>query len=213
MIWIKICGITNFADAQAAASLGADALGFIFAKSPRWVQPEKVREIVLSLPPETEKIGVFMDEKPEKAREIAEFCGLTGLQFHGNESPEYCKKFKDYQVIKAFRVNSEKGWDKIFPYVQNNAIDRILLDTYVKGVPGGTGKTFPWKMVASRNWKDIPVIVAGGINPLNVTSCLQEANPFGIDIGSGVEREPGKKDHSMLKELFEKVRGIKYSSS
>jgi len=207
LTWIKICGLTNLPDAKLAVSLGANALGFIFAPSKRKVEPEKVNEIVNCLPEETEKIGVFIDKEAEEVRKIAGFCGLTGLQFHGNESPQYCKKFMDYKVIKTFRVNAEKGWDNIISYVQVSAVNRILLDTYVTEVPGGTGKTFPWDLVPiHENWGDIPVIIAGGLTPKNVARAIKEARPFGIDVGSGVEREPGIKDEIKMKKLIYEVR-------
>jgi len=189
-------------------SLGADALGFIFAPSKRLVKPEKVKNIVAGLPQSVEKIGVFLNHKVEEVVEIAEFCGLTGLQFHGEEPPAYCKKFIScYQVIKAFRVDKQTGWDKIAPYLEGNAINRILLDTYVPGVPGGTGKAFAWEIVTTQNWEGVPVILAGGINPSNVKQAIKTANPFGIDVGSSVESEPGEKDADKLKQLFLKVKG------
>ncbi|KUO51942.1 MAG: hypothetical protein APF76_06810 [Desulfitibacter sp. BRH_c19] len=217
MTWIKICGITNLPDAKKAVELGADALGFIFAPSKRQIEPEKVREIIASLPPKIEKIGVFLISDADEVKRIAEYCGLTGLQFHGSESPQYCKEIREFyqstpmdtdghrQVIKAFRVNAGKGWDEIIPYVQSCAIDKVLLDTYVEGLPGGTGRTFPWELAANFNWDNIPVIIAGGINPSNVVRAIKEADPFGVDVGSGVEREIGKKDHEKLYKLFREV--------
>ena len=209
MTWVKICGITNLQDAKEAAFLGADALGFIFATSKRKVDPQKVKEIVASLPREIEKIGVFLDNGADEVREIADFCGLTGLQFHGSETPQYCKKFSDFWIIKAFRVNAHRGWDEILPYVKNNAVHRVLLDTYVEGVPGGTGKAFPWKLATAKKLVNIPVIVAGGITPLNVLSAIKEASPFGIDVSSGVEKEPGVKDVEKLKSLIQHVKEFK----
>ena len=145
-MWIKICGLTNLGDAQKAASLGVDALGFIFTESRRKISPEAAREIILKLPKNLEKIGVFVNRKPEEAARIAGYCGLTGLQFHGEETPEYCSLFPGFQVTKAFRVDHEKGWDQIPHYLENKGVDRILLDTYIAGIPGGTGRCFPWKL-------------------------------------------------------------------
>ncbi|MEL7568182.1 MAG: phosphoribosylanthranilate isomerase [Dehalobacterium sp.] len=206
MTWIKICGITNLADAQLAVSLGVNALGFIFTSSKRQVKGETVREIVSSLPQKVEKIGVFLDQAEEEVKGIAEYCGLTGIQFHGSEPPEYCKKFSGYRVIKAFRINQSAGWDKIPLYLKDQAINNILLDTFVLGVPGGTGMTFPWELVRSFDFCQMPVIMAGGINPSNVNRAISEALPFGIDVGSGVEEEPGRKDPDKLRELVSKVR-------
>lgn len=209
MTWIKICGITNLADAQLAVSFGVNALGFIFASSKRQVTGETVREIVSLLPQKVEKIGVFLDQAEEEVKGIAGSCGLTGVQFHGSEPPEYCKKFSGYRVIKAFRVNESIGWDKIAPYMGNQAINNILLDTFVPGVPGGTGRTFPWRLVREWNFFGVPVIVAGGINPSNVVRAVTEAQPFGIDVGSGVEQEPGRKEPDKLRELVNKVKNRK----
>lgn len=211
MTWIKICGITNPLDAQEAVLLGADALGFIFADSKRKVKPQAAKEIIDLLPGHVEKIGVFLDEKAQEVEAVARFCGLTGLQLHGRESPEYCKGFAQYKVIKAFRVNDRMGWEEIGPYAAAGVVDRILLDTYVEGVPGGTGKTFPWRLVPQLGkslTRDMPVIVAGGINPLNVLQAIKEANPFGIDVGSGVERQAGVKDHEKLKQLIYQVKKL-----
>ncbi|WP_028306444.1 phosphoribosylanthranilate isomerase [Desulfitibacter alkalitolerans] len=209
MTWIKICGITNLLDAQEAVLLGADALGFIFADSKRKVKPQAAKEIIDLLPGHVEKIGVFLDEKAQEVEAAARFCGLTGLQLHGSESPKYCKGFAQYKVIKAFRVNERMGWEEIGPYAASGVVDRILLDTYVEGIPGGTGKTFPWRLVPQLRkslTRDMPVIAAGGINPLNVLQAIKEANPFGIDVGSGVERQAGVKDHEKLKQLIYQVK-------
>jgi len=213
LTWVKICGLTNLADAKTAVLAGADALGFIFTDSKRQVRPETVKEITTSLPRQIEKIGVFINQDRQEVRRIAELCNLTGLQFHGQESPQYCREFKDYTVIKAFRVNAERGWDEILAYTQLNVVDRILLDTYVPGLPGGTGKTFPWTVVTNRkNWGNIPWIIAGGINSENVSRAIVEARPFGVDVGSGVEKEPGKKDEQKVKQLICTVRKTEVDS-
>ncbi|SMB90409.1 phosphoribosylanthranilate isomerase [Desulfonispora thiosulfatigenes DSM 11270] len=200
MTWIKICGITNIPDAKLACSLGADALGFIFAPSTRKVNPKIAQEIIKDLPFDVEKIGVFMDEDIKVVQEIAEYCGLTGLQFHGKESPKYCKNFAKYKVIKSFRIKEEQDLEKTNDYLEN--VDLILLDTYVPAVPGGTGKTFPWEIARKQVGGGVPVIIAGGINASNVNKAIRVASPFGIDIGSGVESEPGKKDKEKLSKLF-----------
>jgi phosphoribosylanthranilate isomerase len=203
LTWIKICGITNLEDAKTAVDLGADALGFIFAPSKRRVEPEKAREICKGLPERIEKIGVFVDRDLNEVKEIAALCKLTGLQFHGKETSEYCREFnKAYMVIKAFRVDGKKGWGEIPAYIRAKVVHRILLDTYVQGMSGGTGRTFPWTLVKGKDWGNIPVIIAGGINPSNAAEAIREACPFGIDVGSGVEREPGQNDREKLKKLI-----------
>lgn len=206
MVWIKVCGLTNHGDVQTAIANGVNAVGFIFAPSVRQVTPEQVKEMVEQIPDNIERIGVFMNHEADYVEEVAKYCGLSGLQFHGIETPEYCKRFTNYKVIKAFRVDAAKGWDKILPYIDAGAVDRILLDTYIKGVAGGTGKAFPWSLVNSmKNWGDTPVIVAGGINLDNVCQLLEQVEIFGIDVGSGVESSPGKKDEKKIKQLVERV--------
>jgi len=207
MVWIKICGITNMTDAEAAVAYGANALGFVFARSKRKVEPDAARGIIQVLPPEVEKIGVFADQEIGLVQEIAGHCGLTGVQLHGDESPQYCSFLRDYKVIKAFRINARIDGEKIKTYLLNNNIKRILLDTYVPEQLGGTGKTFNWEMVPRQEWYHVPVIIAGGLNAVNVAQAIHLANPFGVDVGSGVEKEPGKKDLVKLKSFIKIARG------
>ncbi|WP_243270083.1 phosphoribosylanthranilate isomerase [Thermanaerosceptrum fracticalcis] len=207
MVWIKICGITNLADAETATAFGANALGFVFAPSKRKVEPDTARQIIKALPPEVEKIGVFVNEEVARVKEIANYCGLTGLQLHGEESPDYCSYFRNYDVIKAFRVSNYIDWQSIKPYVVNQCINKILLDTYVPQQLGGTGKTFPWEIVGEQEW-EVPVIIAGGLNAGNAALAVRLGKPFGVDVASGVEKEPGKKDPVKLKAFIEKARGL-----
>ncbi|MFZ7102854.1 MAG: phosphoribosylanthranilate isomerase [Peptococcaceae bacterium] len=209
MVWIKICGLTNREDAEAAAALGTDALGFIFAAGKRQAERERVKEIIALLPEKVEKIGVFLDQDRDYVRETLTYCRLTGVQLHGSESPRYCRQFRDFTVIKAFRVDEKRGWDDIRQYVEEEAVHRILLDTYVAGLAGGTGQTFPWSLIKSRHtWSDIPLIIAGGITPANVSRAIATGEPFGIDVGSGVELEPGKKDRKKMRQLIIQARAI-----
>ncbi len=208
-MFVKICGFTNQADAEAAVALGINVLGFIFAESKRQVEVEKAREIIKALPPRVEKIGVFVDEKSETVKRIAAYCGLTGLQFHGNESVEYCRTFADYFVIKAFRIKGEKDLEKIELYLESREVDMILLDTFAEGVQGGTGKTFPWawaKKLVQRGIK--PVVVAGGITPGNISVALRTSQALGIDVCSGVEKRAGKKDIQRMKALSKGIHHI-----
>lgn len=208
MTYVKICGITRLEDALKAVHLGADALGFVFAQSKRRINPCKAKTIVSKLPENVEKIGVFVNSSPEEVLSTAQYCSLTGLQFHGEESPQYCREFiNNYTVIKAFRVNRTRGWDAIPAYRGKGTVDRILLDTYVEGIAGGTGKAFPWRLLETKNnGGDMPTIIAGGINSTNVKKLLHSVNPYGIDVSSGVEHYPGKKDHTKLEELFYTVK-------
>ena len=203
MTLIKICGITNKADAVAAAGLGVEMIGFVFyPKSKRFVDPAVARDIAGELPGGVVKVGVFVDEDAARVRAIAEEAGLDALQFHGNETPEYCAPFRtDYRVIKAFRLSDRRDLKPINGYWT----DYYLLDAYRPDSIGGTGEAFDWKIL-----KDFeilkPVILSGGLKPSNVGAALEEVVPYGVDVSSGVERSPGKKDAEAMKIFVEKVR-------
>ncbi len=201
MIWIKICGITCLEDAITIAKLGANAVGFVFAQSPRKVTTEKVKNIVSHLP-DIEKVGVFVNENPDRVRGIATECKLDILQFHGDEPPEYCTKFKNlgYKIIKAFQIKDKKSIEKICNY----KVDFYLLDAFNKDVRGGSGKTFNWEL--TKMLKNIPIIISGGLNPANVKEAIREVNPFGVDVSSGVESYPGKKDKTKIQKFINEVR-------
>lgn len=203
MIKIKICGITNKQDAINAVGLGVDMLGFVcYKKSKRYVEPKIIKDIVNELPPYVAKVGVFVDEDFEKVSEIAQDCLLDILQFHGEESPEYCNKFKDsYKVIKAFRIKDKNSLKGINDY---NA-DFYMLDTYSPKLVGGTGQCFNWDVLAGYEFLK-PVILSGGLTPLNVSQAIDVVSPYGVDVSSGVEDSPGKKDPELMKKFVEKVR-------
>ncbi len=191
---IKICGITNEEDALAAAHLGADALGFIFAPSPRRISVERAREIIKVLPPLVQTVGVFVNEDPEKVLSTAAACGLDILQLHGSESVDYCSRF-DRRVIKAVRLQSRDELKNLSKYV--NVVDALLLDTYVPNKLGGTGITFDWKLaVEARRYGRI--VLAGGLNPENVAAAISMVKPYAVDASSGLERSPGVKDHEKM---------------
>ena len=200
---IKICGITNKIDAVNAAGLSVDMLGFVFYKrSKRCVEPAVATEIINELPPGIARVGVFVDEAPEKIRSIAEASGLDTLQFHGSETPEFCSSFrKDYKVIKAFRVKARQDLKKINDY----DVDYYLLDAYKADTPGGTGEVFDWKIL--RDFELLkPVILSGGLDAANVGDAIAEVAPYGVDVSSGVETKPGKKDVELMNRFVEKVR-------
>ncbi len=201
MTRIKICGITNLEDALAAVESGADALGFVFAESPRRISPENAARIIRSLPPFLTCVGIFVDESVETVRKIARECQLNVLQFHGNESPDYCRKFM-IKIIKAFRVGDEHSLKSMHHY----QVDAYLLDTYRQGTPGGTGQSFNWDLALRAKEFGPPVILAGGLTPANVVEAIGKVNPYGIDVSTGIEAEPGKKDHRMMKEFIKVVR-------
>lgn len=200
MTAIKICGITNREDALFAANLGVDALGFIFAPSPRQVTTKQAREIIDSLPPFINKVGVFLNHSREVVAQMALYCGLDTIQLHGEESPEDCQHFGT-KVIKAFRVKDQDSFRDL-PLYQVSA---FLLDTYLPGQPGGTGKTFDWELAKAAK-KYGPIILAGGLNPENIREAIRKVKPYGVDISSGVEERPGKKDWQKLAKLVEEIR-------
>ncbi len=203
MVRIKICGITNKQDAIEASGLGADMLGFIlYRDSKRYIEPKKIRDVLNEVPDTIAKVGVFVDENAKKVIEIAQDCSLDMLQFHGKESPEYCAQFKDsYKIIKAFRIQDKKSLKSINGY----DVDYYLLDTHIDGLKGGTGKTFDWKLIEGYELLK-PVILSGGLTPENVGSAIQNVAPYGVDVSSGVEASPGKKDLKLMKEFVDNVR-------
>jgi len=200
----KICGITNLEDALCAARCGASFLGFVFyKKSPRYVMPSKVANIIKALPKKIIKVGVFVNEKPETVKKIAKECGLDILQFHGDETPEYLSQFKGFEVIKAFRVKDEISPELLKQY----SCDIFLFDTFKKGMFGGTRKSFDWSLLQSLKDLNKPFIVSGGLSAENVGLLIRQVHPFGVDVSSGVEKAPGKKDHQLIEKFINAVKG------
>jgi phosphoribosylanthranilate isomerase len=205
---IKMCGMTREKDIEAGVTLGLDALGFIFyEKSPRNVFPDFVRAVVSKIPPFVDCVGVFVDRDREEVEEIVEYCSLSHAQLHGKEDPKYCERVERFaspcHVIKAFRVGSESKKEDFSPY--DDLVHGYLLDTYVKGNAGGTGSIFDWNII-KRLELQRPMILAGGLSPDNVEEAICSVSPFGVDVNSGVEIEPGIKDHSKISEFVRKVR-------
>lgn len=201
MIKIKICGITNLDDAMAAAEYGADALGFNFyKKSLRYIEPEKAAEIIYQLPPFVLPVGVFVNEHEKRVREIQSLTGIQVLQFHGDESPEFCERFES-RVIKAFQVKDKESFHSLAHY----KVGAFLLDSYKDGLKGGTGVTFNWHLaVVAKSFGRI--ILAGGLNPDNVVEAAKLVQPYAVDVAGGVEKEKGIKDHAKLKKFIVEVR-------
>jgi len=196
LIYIKICGITEVDDAVKIAELGVNALGFIFyPKSKRYISPDKAKEIIDCLPPFINTVGVFVNEKKESVIDVLNRCPIDILQFHGDETPEYCRQF-DRRIIKVFRVNKDFSFDGFFKFPAS----AFLLDSLVTGEYGGTGVVFDWD-VAVKAKKYGKIILSGGLNPENLSSAVAKVNPYGVDISSGVEIKPGKKDISKVKEI------------
>ncbi|MBI4594862.1 MAG: phosphoribosylanthranilate isomerase [Candidatus Tectomicrobia bacterium] len=209
MVRVKICGITNIEDALMASQMGVDALGFIFyPKSPRYVCPEAVREMVMALPPFVTTVGVFVNRDVKEISEIMHYCRLNVAQLHGEESANQCRDLP-YKVIKAFQVKEEQDLKALMPFKEH--VQAFLLDTKVKGLYGGTGQTFSWEIaLKARNLGNI--ILAGGLNTENVKLALTQVNPYGVDISSGVEISPGRKDREKLVALMKEIREVTYGT-
>ncbi|MFH0926019.1 MAG: phosphoribosylanthranilate isomerase [bacterium] len=198
MVKVKICGITNLEDAKASIDFGADALGFVFYKqSPRYIKPSVAKSIIIKLPPFISSVGLFVNESKEKVIQIARFCNFGVIQLHGNESHSFCLGFRE-KIIKAFRVTNESSLETIGKY----KVSAILLDTFSKDNPGGTGKTFDWKLAQAVKEKSGKIILSGGLTPNNVAEAIKLVKPYGVDVSSGVEKEYGKKDHDKLREFI-----------
>ena len=204
IVKVKICGITNYEDAAAAMDMGADLLGFNFyPKSPRFIAPEKAAEIINKLPGFIDITGVFANASLERIQETISQCQLDWVQLHGDESPRFCQSFLSLNVrtMKALRVKDQKDIQQAEDYFT----DAILLDAFDPAKYGGTGLTFDWNIVGHINKR---VFLAGGINPDNAVSAI-ELGVYGIDVCSGVEAKPGKKDHKKMKKLFDNIRHLR----
>ena len=198
---VKICGMTNLKDVKVAVDGGVDAVGFIFyKKSPRSVTMQAVRKIVLELPPFVDSVGVFVNETAEQINKIADRCNLDRVQLHGNESPTFCKKIRR-RVIKAIRVKDIQSLKKLSDY----PVSSFLLDTFSEDQYGGTGKVFDWNLAYPAK-KYGPIILAGGLTPNNVRQAIQRIQPYGVDVCSGVESQPGIKDHKKMQIFLKNVK-------
>ncbi len=200
---IKICGITNLEDALAAVHVGADLLGFIFyPKSPRYIEPEQAISIIRKIPTFVDTVGVFVNPTAEQIHEINEQGWLNWIQLHGEETPEFCDSlhWMNTRTMKAIRVQKKEDIDKALIY----RTDALLLDTHVKGQYGGTGKTFDWTLLDHLPRR---IFLSGGITPDNVMKAV-ELGVYGIDVNSGIESEPGRKDLDKMKRLFENISHV-----
>jgi phosphoribosylanthranilate isomerase len=201
---VKICGVTNIEDAFAAVDAGADALGFMFyEKSPRNVPAKVAAEIIRQLPPFVAKVGVFVNATEESVRNAIGECGIDTLQFHGDETPEFCRKFCPLKMYKAFRMENLESLTALPAY----QTDAWLLDSFVAGKLGGTGARFNWDLAIESKKLGRPIILAGGLTPENVTDAVRKVQPFAVDVSSGVESAPGKKDHAKLRRFISAAKG------
>ena len=199
---IKICGLTRPEDVLLLGEMPVDFAGFIFVPgTPRFVEPEKAAELIRLLPDRIMPVGVFMDEEPDIVRETADICGLKILQFHGDETPEYCEQFRR-PYFKVIRVDGPL--DGRIPGGYRPLA--FLLDTFVKGAAGGTGKTFDWTVAGRVVESGLSVILAGGLNPDNIARAVEEVQPWGVDVSSGVERSMGVKDREKIVRFIEGVK-------
>lgn len=219
-MWVKICGVSTMKAALAAQEAGADAVGFVFAPSRRQVSPERAQSLIMGLPPGIARVGVFVDEDPAKVKHLAEYCGLTHVQLHGNEPPEQIGAI-GLPVIKAFRIKGPEDLQQLPDYRQAAG---ILLDPYVAGQHGGTGQTLDWTLVrwAAETLRKAGVelsgpnepltpgrpklIVAGGLNAQNVDEAIRQSQAGGVDVSSGVETG-GEKDIDKIYDFVDMVKG------
>ena len=228
MTWVKICGTTNLPDAATAAEAGADALGFIFAESPRRISPAEAGKIIQQLPAAIEKVGVFVNEAPVRMLQIIDEAGLTAVQLQGDETPDIADELKRLcaqrrgrlHIFKALGV--AKGIEGVIrEFASSTAIDGVLLDSFAaraagdaegvnKTARGGTGKTFDWKRAAAfvpGVAKKTRVIIAGGLAPTNVSEAIHTLSPWGVDVCSGVEASPGHKDPDKIRAFLIAAHG------
>jgi phosphoribosylanthranilate isomerase len=201
---IKICGITDLEDAICVGKSGADAIGFIFyCKSPRYIAPETARDIIKNLPQDLCKVGVFVNHDPRDVKDIFSLCGLTMIQLHGDESPEYCRQFPADTLIKAISFRTQKTLRGL----QDFPVRAILWDASEPGYYGGTGKTSDWD-IAVKVKKTHDLILAGGLNVLNINEAVMTVSPHAVDVNSGVEISPGIKDPVKIHSIIETIRAI-----
>ena len=198
---VKICGITRLEDALAAIEAGADALGFVFyPPSSRYVEPAVAEVIINQLPPFVTTVALFVDESPEQVRAVIDQTGIDLLQFHGDESPDYCDQF-NHPYFKALRMSPDI--DVVAETERFVTARAVLLDAYRPGVPGGTGEAFDWDRIPADI--DKPLILAGGLDQNNVAKAISQVKPYAVDVSGGVEAAKGLKDSSKLKSFMNEV--------
>lgn len=202
-IKVKICGITNLADALQAARCGADALGFVFyTGSSRNIQPEEAKDIIARLPARLITVGVFVNEDIAVVKRIVKECGLDCVQLHGNEDNAYLRKLNGLCRIKAIRLKNKSS----FQGLERLPVEALLFDTYSSQKFGGTGASFDWKFAPLIKHIQKPYIISGGLAPQNVSEAIKLFKPYAVDVSSGVEARPGKKDKKLLREFIENAK-------
>jgi phosphoribosylanthranilate isomerase len=204
---VKVCGITNYDDAVMALEAGADALWFNFyAQSPRYIDPVQARSIIRKLPPFAVNVGLFVNqESPDEVSAIASRAGVQAIQLHGDESPDYCLCLPGWTLIKALRIGS----GPLEEHLERYPVQAFLLDSRDDAAFGGTGKAFDWER--ARELRTVrPLILAGGLQPGNVREAILRVRPYALDVCSGVERAPGKKDPQRLTSFMNEVRNVEF---
>ena len=202
-VTVKICGITSEADALAAAEAGADAIGLmVYEGSPRHVTLEQAKAISAALPPHVMRVGVFVNAEEALVHQALTECMLNILQFHGDETPEECSRYP-VMTLKAFRVQGEETLAELEAFPSAG----YLLDAYVKDALGGTGATFNWDLAVRAQEFGKPIFLAGGLTPGNVAEAVRKVQPFGVDVSSGVESEPGRKDAEQMRSFVAAAKG------
>lgn len=208
---IKICGITNLDDARAAVTAGADALGFVFYKaSARCVTAEVVRRIIAWLPPFVLPVGVFVNEEMKVVRDLMDSCGLALAQLHGDESAAYCEQLRR-PVLKAIRLRDLGSFLSLAEYQGRAGVRGFVIDAYSESAYGGTGQTTDWSLAAEAA-KTAAILLAGGLTSENVGEAIAKVRPYGVDVSSGVEASPGKKDHAKVKVFIQAAKLVSKES-
>lgn len=204
---VKICGITSAEDAAVAVEAGADALGFVFyRKSPRYIEPLVAKQIIMGLPPLVTAVGVFVDEEQQVVRSLMDDCGLALAQLHGHESAVYCQEL-GRPVLKALRVKDRSSFLALAEFQGRAGVRGFVLDAFSDQAYGGTGQVIDWELAAEVA-RAAHILLAGGLTPDNVATAIQSVQPYGVDVSSGVEREPGKKDHEKVRAFIRAVRVV-----
>jgi phosphoribosylanthranilate isomerase len=199
---VKVCGITSYEDAVLALDQGVDALGFNFYRpSPRYIDPAKAHEIIRRLPPLWVSVGLFVNAAIDELVETARVAGVQALQLHGDETPGYCRRISGWPLLKAIRI----GADPIREVLQEYPVQAFVLDVKDESLFGGTGRSFDWRLAQGI---DHPVLLAGGLRPDNVREAILIVKPYGVDVCSGVESSPGKKDPILLAKFINEVRNV-----
>lgn len=205
MIKVKICGITTGEDARVAVEAGADALGFVmYRKSPRWVEPSVARSIIADLPPFVLPVGVFVNEDPAAVRTLMDECGFALAQLHGDETAAYCQQL-GRPVLKALRVKDRGSFLALAEFQGRARVRGVLIDAFSDHAYGGTGHKADWTLAAEAA-RSVPILLAGGLTPSNVAEAVRLVRPYGVDVSSGVEASPGKKDPEKVKAFIEAAR-------